>query len=543
MPNLEVESSLSLSAENSAFGRWSLAVALVFVLNLIVPSTKACDGFWNLDPVDDSWNNPANWSENCVPNGLNDVALFAASNLPEIEISEGATVFAMQFQAGASSYTFIAPPSKMLTLAQSGVVNQSGVLQQFVATVDEAGNVGVITLLLQSTAGVLTTFTAEGSLISGGNGAFIQFQGVSDGGSTTVSNNGGRVSEGKGGETDFFNSASGGSAIIINRAGEVGGALGGMTQFWMASRGTTSVITCEGASISGATGGLTLFRDTSTANNATLIANSGSNGAGGGSIQFQGSAAGGTPRIELFGNGNLDLTLRDSGTVTIGSLEGDGQVLLGSHKLNIGANNLSTTFAGVIQNDGAISKTGTGTLTLSGANLYTDGTTVTSGAVKVANRTGSATGTGAVTVNAGILGGRGTIAGATTIGTGSSAGAFLEPSVGARQPVTTTIQSLLTFKADGSYTYKLDSKQARADEVVANGVTIESGAQFNFTAIGNKRLPLGSVFLAISNTSAGPISGTFANLADGSTFSAGKNKYQASYTGGDGNDLTLTVVP
>ena len=36
---------------------------------------------------------------------------------------------------------------------------------------------------------------------------------------------------------------------------------------------------------------------------------------------------------------------------------------------------------------------------------------------------------------------------------------------------------------------------------------------------------------------------TFSNLADGSTVTLGINKLQVSYSGGDGNDLTLTVVP
>jgi len=56
-------------------------------------------------------------------------------------------------------------------------------------------------------------------------------------------------------------------------------------------------------------------------------------------------------------------------------------------------------------------------------------------------------------------------------------------------------------------------------------------------------LPIGTVFTAISNTSEAPISGTFFNLADGSTFTVGSNTFQATYEGGDGNDLTLTVVP
>ena len=40
-----------------------------------------------------------------------------------------------------------------------------------------------------------------------------------------------------------------------------------------------------------------------------------------------------------------------------------------------------------------------------------------------------------------------------------------------------------------------------------------------------------------------PIIGTFMNLPDGGTITAGSNTFQANYEGGDGNDLTLTVVP
>ena len=140
-----------------------------------------------------------------------------------------------------------------------------------------------------------------------------------------------------------------------------------------------------------------------------------------------------------------------------------------------------------------------------------------------------------------------------TVGTGSGAGAFLEPSIDANRAATLTIQSLLAFKADGSYTCKLNTKRARADQVVANGVTIETGAQFNFTPVANKRLTAGTVFTAISNTAATSITGTFTNLPDGSTFTVGRNSYQVSYSGSDGNDtllgqlgddsLTLTVVP
>jgi hypothetical protein len=146
-------------------------------------------------------------------------------------------------------------------------------------------------------------------------------------------------------------------------------------------------------------------------------------------------------------------------------------------------------------------------------------------------------------VNAGTLGGSGKIAGTVIVGTGSGTGAFLAPSAGSNQPATLTLKKTLTFNADATYTYTLNTNNGRADQVIAKGVTIQAGGQYSFQPVANKKLTNGTTFTAISNTAATAISGTFANLPDGSTFTAGRNKYQASYSGGDGNDLTLTVVP
>ena len=77
----------------------------------------------------------------------------------------------------------------------------------------------------------------------------------------------------------------------------------------------------------------------------------------------------------------------------------------------------------------------------------------------------------------------------------------------------------------------------------ALGVTINSGATFTFVDTGTGTLTVGTVFTVINNTSANPIFGTFSNLSDGSVFTSNGNNFQASYTGGTGNDLTLTVVP
>ena len=158
---------------------------------------------------------------------------------------------------------------------------------------------------------------------------------------------------------------------------------------------------------------------------------------------------GGTARVEVFGNGTFEIDVNVTPPVTIGSIEGDGIAVL-ENGLTVGSNNLSTVFSGGMRSLGPLTKIGTGTLTLTGASTYLRGTTISEGVLVVNNATGSATGTGRVSVDTGTFGGGGIIAGATTIGTGSGTGAFLEPSINVNRATTLTIQSLLTFKADGT---------------------------------------------------------------------------------------------
>jgi hypothetical protein len=65
--------------------------------------------------------------------------------------------------------------------------------------------------------------------------------------------------------------------------------------------------------------------------------------------------------------------------------------------------------------------------------------------------------------------------------------------------------------------------------------------QFTVSAI-QAPLTAGTVMTLISNTSAEPISGAFSNLPHGAAITLGHNTFRASYEGGDGNALTLTVI-
>jgi autotransporter-associated beta strand protein len=474
---------------------------------------------WNVDPISGDWNTAANWTPETVP-GVGDMATFAASNTTDISLSTYTAVGGISFAAGASPFTFTASPGNVIEIQSRGIINNSAAVQTFIGSVDDEGNSGAIIFSFPtSTAGTNTVFIAEAR-----TGSF-----------------------GDTGDVEFIYNASAGSGVFFTRGGQFNGSIGGQLRFFGATA-ADAVVTNEGGSVIGAGGGTTSFFGPSHAGSATLIANGGSNG-GGGQIIFSNSSTGNTARVEIFGNGTLVLTPFRSTGLTIGSLEGDGIVDLGGFTLTVGANNLSTTFSGLIQDGsygpGSFGKLGGGTLILSGANTYTRNTTVSAGILAATNTSGSATGTGPVKVNAGTLGGSGTIAGATTIGAGSGTGAFLAPAAGSNVQATLTIQRTLTFNADATYTCTFRAKRNRAttDNVIANGVIINTGAIIALSGQTQGALRPGLVLTVISNTSANPTSGTFANLPDGAIVTINGNNFQASYEGGDGNDLTLTVVP
>jgi hypothetical protein len=103
----------------------------------------------------------------------------------------------------------------------------------------------------------------------------------------------------------------------------------------------------------------------------------------------------------------------------------------------------------------------------------------------------------------------------------------------------------LTGDATYTYTFRAKGRRTRTDLLVADGVTLNSGGSATIDIQGSVQgtLRTGLTFTVISNTSVNPIVGHFSNLADGAIVTIGGAKFQANYEGGDGNDLTLTVVP
>ena len=574
-----------------------IAAALLFLA--AQQRSLAGSATWEANPTSGDWNTAANWRPQTVPNTPSDTATFVTSTETQVGVSAITEVGGITFDPGADSFTITSEPGSPLKLSGSGIANNSGQLQTFLSQID-GGFAGGFIFRNSATAGRLTTFGgSDGSVFifydttSAGSAAFdlgggtvqseVTFWDSSTAADSTISVTQGAINF-FGASTAanaymtvsgysilvFFENAHGGNAVATCYGGKY---FGNNIAFGDAATAEEGTYTAVGASAEGDFGsfieflgdatadrgtfvinggmgaGLAatsmIFVDSTTAAAANITANGGMGGSDGGVISFQEQSKGGKASISLSGNAELDISTHNAPGVTIGSLSGKGSVLLGANTLTIGSNNQSTVFSGVIQDSGGLTKTGAGALTLTRANTYAGNTTVGAGMLAVGNRNGSATGTGSVNVQAGALAGKGIIWGAVAIGTGSGSGAFLAPAARTNVPATLTIQSVLTFNADATYAYTFRAKRnrARTDNVFANEVIINSGAMIALRGQTQGRLATGLTLPLISNTSANPISGTFSNLPDGGIVTVNGNHLQASYSGGDGNDLTLTVVP
>jgi autotransporter-associated beta strand protein len=294
-------------------------------------------------------------------------------------------------------------------------------------------------LTVTGTGGTLSLNAANthagGTLLQDGGSVIASADGAFGSGDVRQETNGTRLAI-------IGSTVVGSTRFTVGRAGSTDN--GNLLGFAQAASAGAARIDLHGQGLFGASANGVLFGNTSTAANATIDVQGGvlafgdSATAGNAAITvgakgiaaFMSNASAGTASIVNAAGGTLDVSgMTAAAGLSIGSLAGDGAVVLGATRLTLGGLNANDAISGTLSDKGsvlslpgtggAIVKVGSGTLTLSGANSYTGGTTVAAGTLAVNNASGSATGTGAVQVQGGAtLTGSGTIAGAVTIGKG-----------------------------------------------------------------------------------------------------------------------------
>jgi len=251
---------------------------------------------------------------------------------------------------------------------------------------------------------------------------------------------------------------------------------------------------------------------------------------GPGNFRMDNNSNWGVPNGILNISGTAGIDNRSGGACTIpfGSLSGTaGTYLYGSDQASsagttciytIGSLNQSTTFAGAITNSGnqtvAITKTGTGTLTLSGANAYTGATTISGGEIFLTGTLGNS----AVSVASGCsLIGTGTI-GSTTGGAvtmqAAAATTTLSPGSATGQYGTLTVGNGLTLNGT-TIPLNLSSNPAGTNDSIKiqGGKLTLSGTSPLQLTLANGALGTG-VYTLISNTSGQTTTGSVANLSN-----------------------------
>src|SRR6266849_10247177 len=209
------------------------SAAILTLLLATAKSSFAGSATWSASPATGNWSTPGNWTPATVPNGPNDTATFATSNIRFVA-PEGATeVNGIVFNPGASRFT-IALLTTTLTISGVGITNNSGITQNF------APGPGAISFTNSATAG--------GSNVVFTDAGTVQFSATSTAGNATFINNGGGV--------EFFNTSTAGNGTFINN--------GGVAQFFGTSTAGNGTFTNNG-------GGSVIFSDgTPTAGNGTF---------------------------------------------------------------------------------------------------------------------------------------------------------------------------------------------------------------------------------------------------------------------------------
>lgn len=456
-----------------------------------------------------SWINTGNWNAGVIATGADNTANFATLDLTAdatVTLDGARTIGHMTFGdiTASNNWTLNTGSGGPLTLdVTTGnplitVNNQTATIGVVLAGNDGLTKAGTGILVL----GATNTYTG-GTSISGGTLTISNINALGTGNALSVPSASSGVLDLQVTGTQTLNTGtvnldgtlrivrSGGTAGSTVVSGGLSGA-GGLqidtspgaittSPYHRTSFGTgTTAFDNFSGSISVLSGGnLALFNGTLTnANSNTVdIASGGYVSLLGGSTTYIGGLSGAGTITKNSGSTNATLSIASgifSGTIVQNALSGGGTVI--------------------------VTKSGSGTLTLSGANTYTGATTVSGGTLSV---TGSLAGTTTTVQTGGTLGGTGTLGGAVTVQSGGT----IAPGTGG---IGTLTLGSKTLSLSGTAAMQVGrSSGSLSNDKVTGITTVTYGGTLTVTDMGTDALQAGDAFRLFSATT---YTGTFGTV-------------------------------
>ena len=338
---------------------------------------------------------------------------------------------------------------------------------------------------------------------------------------------------------NFNNSSSAGTAqIFLGPSVAQNGFEGGFINFRGNSTADQATITVRDQSA-------TVFMNSSMAGQATLIVDQN------GFVGFVDTSNGDQATIINNAGGEVKIANLTTDGTSFGSIAGAGTYNLGSKQLTVGSNDNSTTVSGVIEDHfpganvdqvgGSLVKVGTGTLTLTGDNTYSGGTSFNGGILAVSNDANL--GTGPLSFNGGTLEALAGITSGKAVTLNVGGGTFLADG-GTDSTLSGTISGMGSFTKDGPGRLTLTGQNTYTGGTNFNGGIL---AVSNDANLGTGPLSFnGGILEALAGITSGKAvtlnvgGGTF--LADGGTDStlSGTISGMGSFTKDGPGRLTLT---